>query len=746
MLLKPQLFGNIAQSIHTWRTPLWAFTPGPRWTWAVLVLSIGAIFLLDSVTPLGFVVWMLYLFPLWIAGGMSDRHSSSFIYIIGGICAGLMLLGFWIAPPGIDPFIALVNWLIGIGGLGLTTWLLRHMMEQRETLRLNEAELRDFLEGAAIGLHGEGPDGTILWANQAELELLGYDREEYVGHHIREFHVDPPTVEHMLNALSAGHTLYNHEVKLLCKDGTTRDVSIVANVSWKRGRFSHTRCFTRDITALKAAERQQAHLAAIVKSTDDAVISISPDARILTWNKGAEKLLGWTEAQAVGQPKWLFVPPERLKESTAMLETVLLGQAPQHTETQRLRKDGSLVDVSITVSPVLLKGRVIGVSETVRDISARKRAEEALRESEAFNRSLMGASTDCVKVLDLEGKLRHMNPPGQCTMEIDDLGLVCGREWSLLWPEPMQKEIAQSVKEALAGNSSSFEGYCPTVKGTPKWWDVKVGPVRDGERIVHLLSVSRDITARKRAEQALLEANKELEAFSYTVSHDLRAPLRSINGFVKILIEDHGATLNDQARRCLGVIANGANRMGELIDDLLTFSRLSRSSMELRAIDPKVIINEAWLELQQDREGRTIEFIVNDLPRCRADRRLLKQVWSNLLSNALKYTRPRDSARIEIGWSGDAQHSKEIVYWIRDNGVGFDQRYVHQLFGVFQRLHRAEEFEGTGVGLAIVQRIIKRHGGRVSAEGRVDGGATISMTLERVYELDGAGVHLSPIG
>ncbi|MGZ8375578.1 MAG: PAS domain S-box protein, partial [Nitrospira sp.] len=715
MLLKPQLFGNIAQSIHTWRTPLWAFTPGPRWTWAVLVLSIGAIFLLDSVTPLGFVVWMLYLFPLWIAGGMSDRYSSSFIYIIGGICAGLMLLGFWIAPPGIDPFIALVNWLIGIGGLGLTTWLLRHMMEQRETLRLNEADLRDFLEGAAIGLHGEGPDGTILWANQAELELLGYDREEYVGHHIREFHVDPPTVEHMLNALSAGHTLYNHEVKLLCKDGTTRDVSIVANVSWKRGRFSHTRCFTRDITALKAAERQQAHLAAIVKSTDDAVISFSPDARILTWNKGAEKLLGWTEAQAVGQPKWLFVPPERLKESTAMLETVLLGQAPQHTETQRLRKDGSLVDVSITVSPVLLKGRVIGVSETVRDISARKRAEEALRESEAFNRSLMGASTDCVKVLDLEGKLRHMNPPGQCTMEIDDLGLVCGREWSSLWPEPMQKEIAQFVKEALIGNFSSFEGYCPTVKGTPKWWDVKVGPVRDGDRIVHILSVSRDITARKRAEQALLEANKELEAFSYTVSHDLRAPLRSINGFVKILIEDHGPALNDQARRCLGVIANGADRMGELIDDLLTFSRLSRSSMELRAIDPKVIINEAWLELQQDREGRTIEFIVNDLPRCRADRRLLKQVWSNLLSNALKYTRPRDSARIEIGWSGDAQHSKEVVYWIRDNGVGFDQRYVHQLFGVFQRLHRAEDFEGTGVGLAIVQRIIKRHGGRVSA-------------------------------
>jgi light-regulated signal transduction histidine kinase (bacteriophytochrome) len=186
--------------------------------------------------------------------------------------------------------------------------------------------------------------------------------------------------------------------------------------------------------------------------------------------------------------------------------------------------------------------------------------------------------------------------------------------------------------------------------------------------------------------------------------------------------------------------------MGELIDDLLAFSSLSRSAMDLRSIDPQDVIKEAWLELQPEREGRKVEFIVNDLPRCRADRRLLKQLWLNLLSNALKYTRPRESARIEIGRSGEDQHSKEVVYWIRDNGVGFDPRYIDKLFGVFQRLHRAEEFEGTGVGLAIVQRIAKRHGGRVWAEGQVDAGATIYIMLERVHEREGAGVHLSPTG
>jgi PAS domain S-box-containing protein len=746
MLSKPKLFEHMAQSFHRLNA---SWPTDPRWTWALLALSIGGIFTLDVLTPLGYAVWILYIFPVWLASGASVRPHSS-ILVVAGIGVGLLVLGFWVSPPGgIAPHVALVNRVIGVGVVGLTMWLLRQMMEQREALRLNEAELRDFLEGAAIGLHGEGPDGTILWANQAELELLGYSREEYVDHSIREFHADPYVVDDMLKTLTAGQTLYNREAKLLCKDGTTRDVSIVANVSWKRGRFSHTRCFTRDITALKEAERQLAHLAAIVKSTDDAVISFSPDARILTWNKGAEKLLGWTEAQAIGQPKWLFVPHERLQESTALIESVMLGQIPQHIETQRLRRDGSPVDVSITISPVLLKGRLLGVCETIRDITARKCAEQALREIDAFNRSLMEASTDCVKVLDLEGKLLHMNAPGRCTMEIDDFGLVCGREWWSLWPDTMKSEVRHSVTEALAGNISAFEGYCPTAKGTPKWWDVKVSPVHDGDSgdsIVRILCVSRDITERKRAEQALIEANKELEAFSYTVSHDLRAPLRSINGFVKILIEDHGPALNDEARRCLGIIHNGAHRMGELIDDLLTFSRLSRSSMDLRPIDPKEVITEVWFDLRQDREGRTVEFIVNDLPHCRADRRLLKQVWINLLSNALKYTRPRARARIEIGWSGEDRRSKEVVYWIRDNGVGFDQRYVHKLFGVFQRLHRAEEFEGTGVGLAIVQRIAKRHGGRVWAEGRVDGGATISMMLERVYEHEGAGVYLSPIG
>jgi light-regulated signal transduction histidine kinase (bacteriophytochrome) len=260
--------------------------------------------------------------------------------------------------------------------------------------------------------------------------------------------------------------------------------------------------------------------------------------------------------------------------------------------------------------------------------------------------------------------------------------------------------------------------------------------------ILGISSIARDITERKQAERALREVNKELEAFSYSVSHDLRAPLRSINGFAKMLVEDFGPSLPQEAQRCLNVIQKGASRMGELIDDLLEFSRLSRSALDREVVDIRRVIREAWLELRRQDPDRSVEMIVGDLPKCLADRRLVKQVWVNLLSNAWKYSQPRPEARIEIGWNEDEQQPGNVVYWIRDNGVGFDQQYAGKLFGVFQRLHRAEDFEGTGVGLALVHRIVQRHGGRVWAEGRLDEGATFYFTLEKIHEQDGAGQHL----
>ncbi len=228
--------------------------------------------------------------------------------------------------------------------------------------------------------------------------------------------------------------------------------------------------------------------------------------------------------------------------------------------------------------------------------------------------------------------------------------------------------------------------------------------------------------------KALEGTNAELESFSYSVSHDLRAPLRAIHGFARILLEDHHAKLDPEAQRLLGVIDQNTRRMGRLIDDLLAFSRLGRTDLTTGPVDMKELTQLVADEVQRVESNRngSLEIRIEPLPPARGDRGLLRQVMSNLLLNAAKFTRGRPSARIEVG---SKPNGDQTVYHVKDNGAGFDARYADKLFGVFQRLHSAEEFDGTGVGLAIVKRIVQRHGGRVWAEGAVNQGATFYFTL-----------------
>lgn len=234
------------------------------------------------------------------------------------------------------------------------------------------------------------------------------------------------------------------------------------------------------------------------------------------------------------------------------------------------------------------------------------------------------------------------------------------------------------------------------------------------------------------AQQKLRETNQELEAFSYSVSHDLRAPLRHIEGFVNLLLKREADHLDDTSARYLDTIAQSSNRMGELIDDLLSFSRTGRTEMHLQPADSTQIVQDAIQELSSLTKDRRIEWEIGDLPTVMADRGLLRLVWGNLIGNAVKYTAPRKEARIEIGATEEKDENgvSDIVFFVRDNGVGFEPQYTDKLFGVFQRLHRDDEFEGTGIGLATVRRIITRHGGQVRAEGKVDEGATFYFTLK----------------
>jgi light-regulated signal transduction histidine kinase (bacteriophytochrome) len=241
-----------------------------------------------------------------------------------------------------------------------------------------------------------------------------------------------------------------------------------------------------------------------------------------------------------------------------------------------------------------------------------------------------------------------------------------------------------------------------------------------------------DNTARKIAEEKTWMLNRELEAFSYSVSHDLRAPLRSINGYAQILVEDHSGKLDDEGNRVIGTIIKNSNRMGQLIDDLLDFSHANRKKIAKSQIDMNEFLQPILTELVEQEKSRDIRIDVKPLLPCFADVNMIRQVWVNLLSNALKYTRKNTTAQIELG---SIRENDETIYYVKDNGVGFNMQYYDKLFGVFQRLHKMEDFDGTGVGLALVKRIIERHDGRIWAEAKLNEGAAFYFSIPGISEV-----------
>lgn len=510
-----------------------------------------------------------------------------------------------------------------------------------------------------------------------------------------------------------------------------------------------------------------------------------------------------------------------------------------------------------------------------REMLARRAAEQAVRDSDQYNRSVIESSPDCVAILTTEAHITQMTPQGMKLLDIEDFASIAGTDWCQFWSGEHRDEARAAIASACDGNPARFEGYSATRRGVPKWWDIIVMPVRtaggEPERLIavarditevkhaatnllaanrfldslienlpamvvvkdaatlnfvrvnrsfeeligipksqllgksahdlfnaaeadyvvakdrealaqgsmvdiprqsihtahlglrtfhtmkmpigdddgkpqYLLAISVDITERELAEEAIRElnvalqgkaaqlesTNKELESFSYSVSHDLRAPLRAIDGFAEIIEEDYKDKLDEEGKRYLSVIRQNSKRMGALIDDLLEFSRLGRQTVAHDEVNVDSLVREVVQDVlaaeraqaNGDHVPPTVE--IGPLPPAQGDRGLLRQVWINLISNAVKYSSKSKKPVISVtGRKVDAENH----YSVRDNGVGFNMDYVEKLFGVFQRLHRNDEFSGTGVGLAIVHRVITRHGGRVWAEGRVNDGAVFTFAL-----------------
>ena len=480
--------------------------------------------------------------------------------------------------------------------------------------------------------------------------------------------------------------------------------------------------------ALRQSEEQ---IQNIFNAAPDAVIVIDEEGKIVKWNPKAETLLGWSEEEAIGKLLSETIIPDRYRESHAkgMQHFLKTGEGPvlgKTIEINAIKKDNTEFDVALSISPTIVNGKYLFIG-FIRDITQQKRAQIQLKESEEKYSLLFNSIDEGFCIIEMifddqkkpvDYRFLVINASFERQTGLQD---AVGKRMREFAPDHEEHWFETYGKIALTGESIRFENRAEQLH---RWYDVYAFRFGEPENF-QVAILFNDITARKKTEKELETVNKELEAFSYSVSHDLRAPLRIIDGYSKIVIEDYAGKMDEEGNRMLGIVTASAQKMGRLIDDLLNFSRLGRKELTLYHTDMTGMV-ESVINEQLSSEVNHISVKVENLEPAYCDRNLLHQVWANVISNAIKYSSQREKPVIEIS---SGKTAGEIIYRVKDNGVGFDMQYSGKLFGVFQRLHKTTEFEGTGVGLALVQRIITRHGGRVWAEAEVNKGATFFFSL-----------------
>ena len=497
----------------------------------------------------------------------------------------------------------------------------------------------------------------------------------------------------------------------------------------------------------------EAQMRLLLDSTAEAIYGIDTDGHCTFTNQACMRLLGYADSQSLlgkdmhalfhyARPDGTPSPGEECRISRA-----IHAGHPVHVDDEVFwRADGTSFAVEYWSHPMHRHGKLVGAVVTFLDITLRKQAETQLLESEARTTAILAAAADAIIIIDARGTIESLNAAAETLFGYTALEMV-GQNVKMLMPEPYKVEHDGYLHNYTTTGVKKIIGIGREVVGLRKNgqtfpMDLAVSEVHTGGRRL-FIGIVRDIALRKQADASiqalntellanaaqLQQINGELESFSYSISHDLRAPLRHIDGYAQMLLEEAGELLSGDPRRYLDAIGDNARRMGLLIDDLLAFSRLGRKTVQRLAVDMDALAGRALQEARASQPG-TAQVLLGPLPSTRADPALMHQVWVNLLSNALKYSAARgDDARIEVSGESDGTVNR---YRVRDNGVGFDMRYADKLFGVFQRLHSQEEFEGTGVGLAIVQRIVNRHGGRVWAEAEPGLGATFTIELPHI--------------
>jgi PAS domain S-box-containing protein len=670
-----------------------------------------------------------------------------------------------------------------------------------EELRSYLAAIVDSSDDAIIG---KRLDGVIETWNRGAERLYGYAAPEVVGRHIAL--LEPPElsgeISGILARLANGETIRNHRTVRMRKDGSKVGVSVTASPIYDAGgRVVGASTIGRDIG-------ERAALEDALRFSEDRYRSLALAGALIVWTKNAQgevvedwpmwrAFTGQRAGELAGRGWANAVHPDDRERISHVFAQALRSGTVYETEYRLRRHDGEYRHMTVRGVPVLEPGgRVREWIGSCTDMTERKRAEEEARQSQRelalktrFATIFLTLPEREIFAAVLDAVLEHTQSPEGIFGYIDEAGALVfpiwtwgeghpsgapgeairfrRREWTGIWgraliegrsiysnePAPCPPDSA-SVRRVLAvpiffqkepiglfAIANKATDYGESDRETLERIARDTAPIfkarlqRDAQERARehaeeeIRTMNAELEERVQERTAQLQAaNRELESFAYSVSHDLRAPLRAIHGFSRILMEEHAPLLPPECRHYLEVVRDNASQMGELIDDLLTFSRLSRQPLQKQPIAPADLVAQALHDLSPELAPR-IEIRAGDLPPCEGDPALLKQVFVNLLSNAIKYTGRREQARIEVGAQPRA-NGHAAVYYVRDNGVGFDMRYVHKLFGVFQRLHHAADYPGTGIGLANVQRILHRHGGRAWAEAAVGQGATFYFTME----------------
>jgi PAS domain S-box-containing protein len=608
------------------------------------------------------------------------------------------------------------------------------------------------MQNMGEGLFTVDAQGLVTSLNPAAEKLLGWTFEELRGQKMHEMthykHRDgtPFPAEECagLQVVRTGITLSNQEDVFIRKDGTFFDVIYSCAPLRERGQITGLVVVFRDVTEQKRAAELTNKLAAIVESSDDAIISKNLDAIITSWNRGAERIFGYTAQEAIGQPITILIPPDRAEEEPGILARIRRGETIEHFETVRRHKNGTLLDISLTISPLFdASGRIVGASKIARDITQRKRSDRALHASEERFRTLVSQVKDyAIFGTDTAGRATSWNEGVERVLgfgEKEFIGLDVAH--AIFIPEDLRAGIHMlEIETATAMGTANNDRWLRRKDGTRFYASGMTTALKDESgRVIGFTKVLRDDTQKKQAAEHLertvaertadLRAtNEQLEAFVYSIAHDLRAPVRSMTGYAQMLVDDYASALDETGQHMLKRIQSSSEFMDKLLVDLLAYGRTARVELEITPVEVQRAWDTALLQcaIQIEQSNSRVDTI-QPLPTVLAHEGTLAQVLANLLSNSLKFVGP--GVQPHVRFSAE-DRPDAIRLWVEDNGIGIPLHQRDRVFRVFERLH-GSRYVGTGIGLSIVRKGIERMNGQVGFESEPGKGTRFWIDLPK---------------